>query len=443
MRITVIGAGYLGATHAICMARCGHEVLAVDTQQRRVDELEAGRLPFYEPGLGELLATEREAGRIHWTTDYQQAAEFARLHFITVGTPQVKGGFATDVSAVRDVVSDLVPRLSGRHLLVGKSTVPVGTASELQVLADLLVGDDAEVDVCWNPEFLREGRAVADTLHPDRIVVGSRTGSAAVEALREVYREQIAEGIPFLETDVATAELVKTAANAFLATKVSFINAVADVCEAGGANIAELTTALGLDPRIGSKFLHAGLGFGGGCLPKDLRGFMARANELGADHAARFMREVDSVNRNRRSRVVDDVAALVPDGLAGARVCVLGAAYKPNSDDVRDSPALAAAGALSLRGADVVVVDPRATANARRAFPTLAYPETLEEALGGADVVVLATEWREYQEIDPEWAGGLVRRRCVVDARGALPAADWLAAGWTLRAVGRGLVKAR
>ncbi|MBX8996417.1 UDP-glucose/GDP-mannose dehydrogenase family protein [Corynebacterium testudinoris] len=438
--MTVIGTGYLGATHAACMAELGHEVLGVDVDTAKIDTLKSGKVPFYEPGLPEVLARNLDAGRLDFSTDYAAAAEFAHVHFLGVGTPQKRGSYAADLRYVRGAVEALVPQLRGEHFIFGKSTVPVGTAAELQELADSLASPGTSVEIAWNPEFLREGYAVKDTITPDRIVLGVRAkDTRAEEVAREVYAAPIGQGTPFLVTDLPTAELVKVSANAFLATKISFINAVSEVCEASGGDVTQLADAIGYDERIGRKFLGAGLGFGGGCLPKDIRAFMARAGELGADDALTFLREVDAINMRRRDRVLQLTRQLAGGNVMGKRVTVLGAAFKPNSDDVRDSPALSVAGQLSLAGADVSIYDPEAMDNARKVFPTLNYSESLEEALSEADIVVLATEWKQFRELDPVATGELVHERTIIDARNVLPPQEWKDAGWNIQALGRNL----
>ncbi|MCT1411629.1 UDP-glucose/GDP-mannose dehydrogenase family protein [Corynebacterium sanguinis] len=439
MRMTVIGTGYLGATHAACMAELGHEVLGVDVDERKIEQLKAGKVPFYEPGLPEVLERNIAAGRLDFTTDYARAAEFADVHFIGVGTPQQRGSYAADTRYVEAVIDDLVPQLRGRHIIYGKSTVPVGTAAALQERANTLATEGTEVEIAWNPEFLREGYAVQDTIEPDRIVLGSRAeDTRAEEIAREVYATPLDKGTPFIVTDLQTAELVKVSANAFLATKISFINAVSEVCEIVGADVTQLADAIGYDDRIGRKFLGAGLGFGGGCLPKDIRAFMARAGELGADQALTFLREVDAINMRRRQRVVD-LAREELRSLIGRRVTVLGAAFKPNSDDVRDSPALAVAGQLSLAGAAVRVFDPEAMDNAKKVFPTLDYATSLDDALRGAELVILATEWTEFKKLDPKHAAELVAEQRIIDGRNVLPVDAWQAAGWEIHALGRSL----
>ena len=440
MRMTVIGTGYLGATHAACMAELGHEVLGVDIDENKISALKSGKVPFYEPGLPEVLERNIEAGRLDFSTDYEEAAGFGNLHFLGVGTPQRRGSYAADMTYVKAVITDLVPKLKGDHIIFGKSTVPVGTAAELQELANELAPEGTTVEIAWNPEFLREGYAVKDTITPDRIVLGVREGeSRAEEVAREVYAKPLSQDTPFIVTDWQTAELVKVSANAFLATKISFINAVSEICEIAGADVTALADAIGLDERIGRKFLGAGLGFGGGCLPKDIRAFMARAGELGADQALTFLREVDAINMRRRDRVVDLAKEAFNGSLLGHRVTVLGCAFKPNSDDVRDSPALAVAGSLSLAGAAVSVYDPEGMDNAKKVFPTLDYAADADDALREAELVILATEWKQFKELDPQQAGQLVDKKHIIDGRNVLSVADWQKAGWKVEALGRTL----
>ena len=460
MRITVIGTGYLGATHAAAMAELGHEVLGVDVDPAKIEALSAGQVPFFEPGLPELLKKHVESGRLRFTTDYDEAVEFANVHFVGVGTPQIKGSYAADVRYVDAAVTELAKRVVGKHLVFGKSTVPVGTAPRLQELAAEMIseraasGDDelknTSLEIAWNPEFLREGFAVKDTLEPDRVVLGTQkpgmilngagqeVESIAEDSLRECFGPIFERETPLIVADTATAELVKVSANAFLATKISFINAVSEICEVTGADITTLADAIGMDARIGRRFLNAGLGFGGGCLPKDIRAFMARAGELGVDQALTFLREVDAINMRRREKTVDLVRGSFGGSLLGHTVTVLGAAFKPNSDDVRDSPALSIAGSLSLAGASVSVYDPQAMENAKKNFPTLEYAPSIEAALEGSEMVVVATEWQQFRDIDPVAAKKLVKRAAVLDGRNCLPADQWRAAGWDVTCLGRG-----
>lgn len=442
-RLTVIGTGYLGATHAAAMAECGFEVLGLDVDEAKIAALRAGDVPFYEPGLAELLRKHVSRGRLRFTTDYAEVAEFGDVHFLGLGTPQHPRTNAADLRQVKGAVRSLAPLLRRPAVVVGKSTVPVGTAAQLaRELRSAAPAGDA-IDLVWNPEFLREGYAVADTLNPNRIVVG--LGEAPVPGrvtpaeatMRTVYASMIEAGSPFLVMDYATAELVKVAANSFLATKISFINAMAEVCEATGADVVALAEALGLDNRIGAQFLRAGVGFGGGCLPKDIRAFMARAGELGVADALSFLRDVDAINNRRRGSAVDLARELVGGRFVGQHVAVLGAAFKPDSDDVRDSPALDVAAAIYTQGGEVVVHDPKAMKNAADAYPNLRYAPTLQDALTGADLVILLTEWREYVQLDPAEVAHLPRRRAILDGRNALQPQLWRAAGWQYRALGR------
>jgi UDPglucose 6-dehydrogenase len=430
--LTVLGIGYLGSTHAACMASLGFDVLGVDTDAEKVDQLNAGHLPIYEPGLSALLRSGLDSGRLAFTTSYPRAAAFGDVHFICAGTPPQPGSDHADLSQVHGCVAGLAPLLDRPCLLIGKSTVPVGTARRLA--AELAAASDG-VELAWNPEFLREGSAVADALAPDRIVAGVMSPWAE-GILRQVYARPIAAGTPFFATDLETAELAKVAANAFLATKISFINAMAEVCEAAGGDVYALSQILGADSRIGSAFLRPGLGFGGGCLPKDIRAFSARAADLDADQALGFLHEVDAINLRRRTRTADLACKLAGGDLAGVPVCVLGAAFKPGSDDVRDSPALDVAQILHAMGAQVTVYDPAALANARRACPELGYAATLAEAARDAHVVLLLTEWAEFAELRPDDLGTLVAQRNIIDGRGVLDPALWRAAGWNHRALG-------
>ncbi|MHA7960634.1 UDP-glucose dehydrogenase family protein [Streptomyces sp. L500] len=441
LRITVIGTGYLGATHAAAMAELGFEVLGLDVVPEKIETLARGEVPMYEPGLEELLrkhvaGIEGSTGRLRFTTSWEEVGEFGDVHFVCVNTPQKHGEYACDMSYVDSAFASLAPQLRRPALVVGKSTVPVGSATRLAKLLTELAPAGKDVELAWNPEFLREGFAVQDTLHPDRIVVGV-AGERGEKLLREVYATPVGEGSPFVVADYPTAELVKTAANSFLATKISFINAMAEVCEAADGDVVKLAEAIGHDDRIGKKFLRAGVGFGGGCLPKDIRAFMARAGELGADQALTFLREVDSINMRRRSHMVELAREAVGGDFLGRRVAVLGATFKPDSDDVRDSPALNVAGQIHLQGGQVTVHDPKGMANARRLFPTLAYADTALEACRGAHAVLHLTEWGEYRQLDPAVVGAVVADRHVIDGRNALDAARWRSAGWTFRALGR------
>ena len=435
MKISVVGCGYLGAVHAACMAELGHDVLGIDVDDTKVAALSAGRAPFYEPGFEELLTRALGTGRLRFTTTPGDDLADVDLHFIAVGTPQSDTG-AADLSYVDAAVATLLAGAAPGSVVVGKSTVPVGTAAHL---ADRLA--ERDIALVWNPEFLREGFAVADTLHPDRIVYGLSADPARAELgrtrLDEVYARLLADGIPQIVTDYVTAELVKVAANSFLATKISFINAMAELCEATGGDVTALADALGHDERIGRRFLGAGVGFGGGCLPKDIRAFVARAQELGVHDAVSFLREVDAINQRRRDRVVDLALRSLGDQLSGARVTVLGAAFKPNSDDIRDSPALDIAHRLHMLGAQVSITDPKALDAAARRHPDLVTEPDTHQALRDADLVLLLTEWAEYVELDPSEVATWVRRPAIIDGRNALDPARWRASGWDYHGLGR------
>ena len=432
LKLSVVGTGYLGATHAACMSSLGFTVVGVDTDAQKIAQLSRGELPFYEPGLDTLLASEIKTGRLTFTTDFSAVAD-ADVHFICVGTPQSKDGLAADLTYVKASVAAIAPYLKSGSLVVGKSTVPVGTA---QMLRDQLAISAPEADLAWNPEFLREGFAVEDTLTPNRLVVGV-VNDRAEAILKEVYAPVIALGTPWIRADLPTAELVKVAANSFLATKISFINAMAEVCEAAGGDVTVLAKAIGYDPRIGNRFLQAGIGFGGGCLPKDIRAFMARAEELGAKQALEFLREIDQINLRARQRVIDVVRADLSDDLTKYKIAVLGATFKPDSDDVRDSPALDIAAQLHAAGANVVVHDPKGIEPARKRFPTLAFEENVKVAVKDADAILHLTEWKEYRELDPGVIGELVKSKFLIDGRNMLDRDKWRSAGWRVHALGR------
>jgi UDPglucose 6-dehydrogenase len=434
-RLTVLGTGYLGMTHAACMASEGFEVLGFDIDAEKVARLNAGDVPIFEPGLEELVKDGLSSGRLRFTTSYAEAAEFGDVHFVCVGTPQRRDGHGADLSQVEACIDGLAPGLNRPCLIVGKSTVPAGTAAVLaeRIAAKAPSGD--AVELAWNPEFLREGHGVQDTLSPDRLVIGV-TSARAEALLRTVYAPQLEAGIPLFVTDLATAELAKVAANAFLATKISFINAVAEVCDAAGANVTVLADILGADARIGGAFLRPGLGFGGGCLPKDVRAFLARAAELGAGDALAFLREVDAINLGRRTGMVNLACEVAGGSITGKVVGVLGAAFKPGSDDVRDSPALDVAQILHGMGAEVTVYDPEALPNARKVCPELKYTDSAVGAATGADVVLLLTDWPEFGRLDPEELGAVTSTRAIVDGRYMLDPAAWRAAGWVYRASG-------
>ncbi len=432
LKISVIGTGYLGATHAACMSHLGFEVVGIDVDPAKIESLAAGTIPFYEPGLQELLQSELATGRLSFSSDLSAISD-CDVHFICVGTPQVADGLAADLTYVFSSLNAIAPIIKPGSLVVGKSTVPVGTAAKMR---DQLLAINPDADLAWNPEFLREGFAVEDTLKPNRLVVGV-TNSKAEEILRQVYAKNLAEETPWVVADLPTAELVKVSANAFLATKISFINAMAEICEAAGGDVTVLAKAIGYDPRIGNRFLQAGIGFGGGCLPKDLRAFIARSKELGADQALEFLRDIDSINLRARTRMIELVRKDLSEDLRGKKIAVLGAAFKPDSDDVRDSPALDISAQIQAAGATVTVHDPKAISNAQKRFPALNYSDSIEECVKGADLVLHLTEWKLYREIDPAHLLSLVAQPIMIDGRNALDREKWRAAGWKFRALGR------
>jgi UDPglucose 6-dehydrogenase len=432
LTLSVVGCGYLGATHAACMSSLGFTVVGVDTDPEKVALLQSGKLPFYEPGLDTLLEQEMKTGRLSFTTDFS-AVKDADVHFVCVGTPQVKDGLAADLTYVKSAVAAIAPYLKDGSLVVGKSTVPVGTA---QALRAELAKIAPQADLAWNPEFLREGFAVEDTLTPNRLVVGV-ANDRAENILKEVYEPVIALGTPWIRADLPTSELVKVAANSFLATKISFINAMAEVCEAAGGDVTVLAKAIGYDPRIGNRFLQAGIGFGGGCLPKDIRAFMARAEELGAKQALEFLREIDAINLRARQRVIDVVRGELSEDLTQYKIAVLGATFKPDSDDVRDSPALDIAVQLHAAGATVVIHDPQGIEPARKRFPNLDYSAVINDAIKDADLILHLTEWKEYRQIDPAAISSIVKSKIIIDGRNMLDRTLWRNAGWKFHALGR------
>ncbi|GAA1812066.1 UDP-glucose/GDP-mannose dehydrogenase family protein [Nesterenkonia flava] len=437
LNISVIGTGYLGATHAACMAELGFDVIGVDVDPEKIDSLSRGELPFHEPGLPELIRKHVDSGRLRFTTDMSEVGAWGDVHFIAVGTPQVKGGTGADLTYVDAATTSLVRSITkSGALIVGKSTVPVGTAARLYDLVQEQKNPGVDLSLAWNPEFLREGFAVEDTLRPDRLVVGTRNETDEAR-LREVYAEALDRQTPWVSTDFETAELVKVAANAFLATKISFINAFAEVTETVGGNITTLADAIGFDDRIGRKFLNAGVGFGGGCLPKDIRALQTRVAELGLDHSMKFLDEIDQINLRRRKKAVARAFELLDQDIVGKKIAVLGITFKPLSDDVRDSPGLDVAARLFNAGADVTVYDPEGNKNAAKRYPRLGYVDSLVEAVKDAELVVLTTEWSEFKALRPADLEGLVAAKRFVDARNVLPAGEWEAAGWTFAQLGR------
>ena len=435
LKITIIGLGYLGATTAVAFAKLGHEVIGIDPDATKIELLKQGQLPFYEPGLDGALVEVVAAGNITFSTEHTSTSSLADIHMICVGTPPGPDGSSADTRYLYSALDSLIPFLDEDAVIVGKSTVPVGTAAQIRKYLEAKLSFTPHI--AWNPEFLREGTALKDTLEPDRIVIGV-DDSWSEKLLRLLYKDITDTGVPFISCDIPTSELVKVAANSFLATKISFINAIAEVAEVAGADTVKLAEAIGYDERIGNKFLRNGIGFGGGCLPKDIRAFMARANELGVGHSVAFLNEVESINLRRRARVLEIAQEELGD-LSNRRVTILGAAFKPETDDIRDSPAIAVAEQFWMAGAHVVIHDPKALNNVRRAFPQIETQPTLELAVSKADLVVVATEWNEYREAKPAELAKLVANRLVIDGRNALDASLWQQSSWQIIALGRNL----
>ena len=433
LKVSVIGLGYLGATHAVAMSKLGHKVIGIEPNQAKIDSLQSGHAGFFEPGLDEELKTQIASGRLTFRTSHDESSRDVDVHFICVGTPQLNGSLAADTSYLHSAIKDLAPYLSETSVVAGKSTVPVGTAAILTKELKELTGFESP-NLAWNPEFLREGTALEDSLNPDRLVVGV-TNKHSEEKLREVFAPMISSGVPFIVTDLATAELVKSAANAFLATKISFINAMAEIAEVSGADATQLASAIGYDERIGNKFLRNGVGFGGGCLPKDIRALMARAEELGVGQSVAYLKEIDKINIRRRDRVINLLTQELGN-LAAKKVLVLGAAFKPDSDDVRDSPALEIALLIQKAGAQAIVHDPIALPGVIKKHPELTTEENLHAAFEGVDAVVLATEWKEYRDLNPETISG-VSNKLIIDGRNVLDVAKWQHAGFKVLALGR------
>ncbi|GHG95427.1 UDP-glucose dehydrogenase family protein [Streptomyces rubradiris] len=437
MRLSVIGCGHLGIPHAAAMAELGHEVIGVDVDQAKVDRLNTGSCPIYEAGLPELLARHTASGSLRFTTSIREAADFADLHFIGVGTPIDADGRSYDTAQVYGAIRQLAPHLNRPCTIVGKSTVTVGTTSQITALAQRLAPVGTSVDVVWNPEFLREGHAVQDTLRPDRIIAGVTTIEGE-KAVRAVYAPILDAGVPLFVTDPPTAELAKGAANTFLGLKISYINAVADMCQAAGGDISQIVDILGIDPRIGSGGMRPGLGYGGGCLPKDIRAFTASARQLGADQAATLLRAAEKINESRTDVAMGFITqALADRPVQGTRATVWGAAFKPGTNDVRESPALSLAHALRQAGANVTVHDPQAVATAMRRSPEFDYTDDLAASVDGADLIVLATEWPEYQQADPQALVDRPATPLLVDCRTTLDPDPWRTAGWTVHQLGR------
>ena len=432
LQLSVIGTNYLGATHAAGMAEFGHHVIGVDIDVDRVKTLNAGQSHIFEVGLEPLLEKHTSSGRLRFTTDYAEIADWADVHFLALGTPSGPGG-AADLSQLHAAIDTLAPLLTKPCLVVGKSTVPVGTALQLEQRLRSRAPAGDRIEVAWNPEFLREAYAVQDTLRPDRLVFGTHSAKA-LDLLEEIYSIPLTENTPVVRCDIATAELIKVAANSFLATKISFINAMAQMCEAAGGDVTLLADAIGYDRRIGREFLNAGLGFGGGCLPKDIQALAVRADELGVHVLSDLIRSVEAINDAQRAGIADLTIDQAGGDVKGKRIAVLGAAFKPGTNDTRNSPALTVADRLHAAGADVRIYDPQARLPPREGFTQVA---SVDQALLSADIVLHLTEWPEFRQLDPEKLGELVKTKIIIDGRLKLDARSWHRAGWKVVQIGR------
>src|SRR5690348_1880930 len=436
MRIAMIGTGYVGLVSGACFADFGHRVCCVDKDSEKIDGLNAGKMPIWEPGLEALVKANAERGRLTFTTDLPSAVESAEAVFIAVGTPARRGDGHADLTFVFEAVRELAKVIRPGTVVVTKSTVPVGTGDRIEeILREEGVTD---VSVASNPEFLREGAAIADFKHPDRIVVGAEDDRAQ-HALREIYRPLFLNRAPILITGRRTAELTKYAANAFLAVKISFINEIADLCEAVDADVQDVARGIGLDNRIGPKFLHAGPGYGGSCFPKDTLALLQTADKFGVDQ--RIVRTTVKVNDDRKAGMVERVERAVGGDLKGKKVAVLGLAFKPNTDDMRDAPSIPLVNALVERGAEVSAFDPVAREQAEKVFSGIEFASNAYAAAAGADVLVIVTEWDEFRALDLDKVADLLRGKALVDLRNVYDPAEVAEAGLLHYGIGRGAVE--
>ena len=438
MRIAVIGTGYVGLVSGACFSEFGVSVTCVDTDAAKIARLRRGEMPIYEPGLEALVAANTAAGRLSFTTELLPAIEGADAVFIAVGTPSRRGDGHADLSYVFAAAAEIgralaETRAGGYTVVVTKSTVPVGTGREVAAILHR-VCPNARFDVASNPEFLREGSAIEDFMRPDRVVIGADSDRAR-EVMRQVYRPLYLSETPMLFTDIETAELVKYAANAFLATKITFINEIADLCERVGADIQDVARGIGLDGRIGRKFLHAGPGFGGSCFPKDCQALVRTAHEAAADLA--IVETVVQVNEARKARMADKIIAACGGTVAGKTIAVLGLTFKPNTDDMRDSPSLAILPRLATAGAAIRAFDPAGIDEARNLMPELVYCDDAYDAAAGADALVLLTEWNEFRALDLARIGRLLAEPLVIDLRNIYQPAEMAAAGLSYVSIGR------
>ena len=434
MRIAMIGTGYVGLVSGTCLADFGHHVTCVDKDAGKIEGLHAGRMPIWEPGLEALVKANVDRGRLAFTTELAEAVKDAEAVFIAVGTPSRRGDGHADLSYVFAAAEELAGLLTRPVVVVTKSTVPVGTGDKIAALLKEKGAPDG-VSVASNPEFLREGAAIADFKHPDRILVGAEDDRAR-EALAEIYRPLFLNRAPLLFTSRRTAELTKYAANAFLATKISFINEMANLCEAVGADVQDLARGIGLDNRIGPKFLHAGPGYGGSCFPKDTLALLRTAEEAGIEQ--RIVSTVVGVNDDRKAAMAGRVSDALGGSVQGKRIGVLGLTFKPNTDDMRDAPSIPLVEGLVEGGAEVIAFDPVGREQAEKVLPKIAYAESAESVADGADALVVVTEWDEFRALDLDELAGRMRGKVLVDLRNIYDRADAEKAGLAYRGVGRG-----
>ena len=437
MRVAMIGTGYVGLVSGACFSDFGHEVICVDKDAAKIEALRRGEIPIYEPGLDVLVNGNMRVGRLSFTTDLKDAVREADAVFIAVGTPSRRGDGHADLTYVYAAAREIAAELRGYTVVVTKSTVPVGTGDEVEKIihdAAPAAGFSAEFDVASNPEFLREGSAIEDFKRPDRIVVGT-SSERAREVMRELYRPLFLRETPIVFTNRQTSELIKYAGNAFLATKITFINEMADICEKVGANVQDVAKGIGLDGRIGRLFLHAGPGYGGSCFPKDTLALVRTAEQVAAP--TRIVEAVVAVNSDRKRRMADKIIAATPGGLSGKTVAVLGVTFKPNTDDMRDSPSLDILPVLREAGATIRAFDPAGMKEASCLIEGIDWRTDAYDAIEGADVLVLLTEWNEFRALQWDRVAELMPGRIVVDLRNIYDPQDIARRGFTYHSIGR------
>ncbi|WP_028465779.1 UDP-glucose dehydrogenase family protein [Nisaea denitrificans] len=439
MRIAMIGTGYVGLVSGACFSEFGNDVVCVDKDEVKISRLDRGEIPIFEPGLDDLVANNVRAGRLTFTTDLTSAVRDADAVFIAVGTPTRRGDGHADLSYVYGAAKEIAAAMTGYTVVVTKSTVPVGTGREVERIIRE-ARPDIEFDVCSNPEFLREGAAITDFMRPDRVVIGTES-ERAQEAMREIYRPLYLIETPIVFTSLQTSELIKYAANTFLATKITFINEIADLCEQVGADVHDVSRGIGLDGRIGRKFLHPGPGYGGSCFPKDTLALVKTAQDYKAP--LRIVETVVDINDKRKKQMADKVIQACGGTVSGKTIAVLGLTFKPNTDDMRDSPSLDILPALQAAGATVKAYDPEGMKEAREMLPGVEMCDNAYAPIDGADVVVLITEWNEFRALDLKRIKGLLKEPLMVDLRNVYNPDDMADAGFTYVCVGRSTVDAK